>query len=434
MCVLNAFRDAPTGSVDCATGCSAMSLPLLARVFLVEEAGRPCPTCDGDPTPNDGVKGGTCDGGATPGAACDVGGITAPFETTGPENGHTSNDCLPTGSSVGELALDLNPITTGATALTASVACLSGAFPGTQCHCPNQVQPNACLDGTCPASGVCEFGPIDGVCSGQPFRQCRADLGTADCENVFSGAGTCVEEPRPCFGATIERSGTCGTEDATLASVFCVSNTRSAAINTTAGLPGPAALTLPVHIGSGFTPPPPPPPQVCSTLPRTGCRTIPDTRTSVLSLKQDGRSAELTWRWLGGEDTPPSAFGDPLADTSYDVCAYAPTLVLSAHAEAGPFFCNGKPCWRATPDAGFTYRDPKAIFDGLTRIELSPGPTDKARIVVKGRGPNLPQPPLPLASPPLVQLQASNGECWETTFAAEDVYRNDARRYRAAHP
>src|SRR5262249_32496378 len=161
------------------TGCSDATIALSSRVFLVQDASAPCPPCVGDPTPNDGVPEGTCIGGTTPDAACDAQGDDPQFDTAAGNQGVTSNDCLPRGSSVGELAVDLAPLTTGATSLTAHVDCLSGAFPAGSCMCPGQVQPNACIpDGTCPASGVCEHGPIDAVCDRQTFRQCRSGTGT----------------------------------------------------------------------------------------------------------------------------------------------------------------------------------------------------------------------------------------------------------------
>ena len=248
-CVLNSFREAVTGTYNCDSGCSEGSAKLLSKVFLVQDASQPCPPCIGDPTPNDGVKGGTCSGGTTPGAACDVGGISDLFDAACPECGHTSNDCLPTGSSVGELNIDLNPLTTGTVSVDANVNCLSGAFPAGSCYCPQQVQPTACLSstgvGTCPDSGVCAEGPIDGICDKQTFRQCRSGTGTADCEDVFPGSGNCIDQPRPCFTSNISRTGTCGTQQGVLVSFFCIPQTRAAAINTTAGLPGPGAVSIP---------------------------------------------------------------------------------------------------------------------------------------------------------------------------------------------
>jgi hypothetical protein len=159
--------------------------------------------------------------------------------------GSTSNDCLPGGSSVGDLSIDITPLTTGTVTMTASVDCARSGFPAGSCFCPGQIQPNACNNGVCPASGVCEGGPIDGICSTQRFRSCRSGTGTTDCDSVFPGSGSCEDAPRPCFGNSITRTGTCGTHDGVLVGLFCIPAVGAPAINTTAGLPGPGALLQP---------------------------------------------------------------------------------------------------------------------------------------------------------------------------------------------
>jgi hypothetical protein len=237
MCVLASFADGTTGSYDCTSGCSDFSAELDVRVFLSQSADAPCPQCENDLVPNDGDRGGTCNGGATPGAFCDANALSASF-------GATSNDCLPAGSSVGEQPLSVQALTTTIAAVP-TVDCL-GEPADSDCYCPGQVAPNACTDGVCNESGVCENGPIDGTCSGAPYRQCRSGTGSEDCEDVFPGAGECVDQLRACFGSTIERSGECGIPTSTAVAVFCVAATRAAAINTIAGLPGPAAISIPL--------------------------------------------------------------------------------------------------------------------------------------------------------------------------------------------
>ncbi len=240
VCVLNTFREAVTGTYNCVSGCGESTVHLTSSVFLVQDIAKPCPTCEGDPTPNDGQKQGTCNGGKAPGAPCDVGGISDQ-----PSFGSTSNDCLPTGSSVGELAIDISPLTTGTVSVTADQQCVSVGSVG-QCFCPSQNRPNACDDGVCPDSGFCTS-PVDGLCSNQKFRSCSPGSGTADCEDTFPGSGTCTDSPRPCFNSTITRTGQCGTQTGTLVGFFCIPATKAPAINTTAGLPGPGALTLPAR-------------------------------------------------------------------------------------------------------------------------------------------------------------------------------------------
>ena len=239
VCVVNTFREAVTGTYECASGCGDSTVKLTSSVFLVQQIAMPCPTCDGDPTPNDGQKGGTCHGGtASVGQPCDVNGVSPVF-------GSTSNDCLPSGSSVGDLAIDLAPLTTGTVSVTADQACVSIGSVG-QCFCPGQNRPNACDNGICGANGTCDS-PIDGICSGQKFRTCTPGSGTANCEAISPGAGTCTDTPRPCFGPTISRTGQCATpgNTGTLVAFFCIPATIAPAINTTAGLPGPGALSLP---------------------------------------------------------------------------------------------------------------------------------------------------------------------------------------------
>lgn len=237
VCVINEFREGVTGTYNCEDGCGVSAVKLTSFVFLVQDIAKPCPTCVGDTTPNDGNKDGTCDGGTAPGAPCDVGGVS-------PDFGSTSNDCLPTGSSVGELEIDINPLTTGTVDVDSSINCASPFFPAGTCYCPGQIAANNCTDGVC-TNGVCAAGPIDGLCSNQQFRSCISGTGTANCEDVFPGSGTCIDKNRPCFTNNITRTGQCGLDAGTLVGFFCVPATRAPAINTTAGLPGPGALSLP---------------------------------------------------------------------------------------------------------------------------------------------------------------------------------------------
>ena len=240
VCVLNIFNEAISGDFNCQEGCGTSDILLESQVFLVQDIAKPCPICSGDDTPNDGVKNGTCDSGTTPGAACDVGAIDANF-------GETSLDCQPTGSSVGELEIALSPTTTGTVSVDSSVDCLSPFFDPGACYCPGQIQPNACTDGVC-TNNQCASGPIDGLCSNANFRSCRSGTGTTDCEDLFPGSGSCTDKPRPCFTTNISAMGECAVPNSgvegELAAFFCIPATRAAAINTTAGLPGPGLVQL----------------------------------------------------------------------------------------------------------------------------------------------------------------------------------------------
>jgi hypothetical protein len=109
------------------------------------------------------------------------------------------------------------------------------------------MEASACLGRRCGSDGRCAEGPIDGACSGAPYRSCTPGSGRAECEAQVKGSGECVASLRPCFGETLPVAGHCDAEKPTYAAVFCVPATGAAALNSVAGLPGPARLVLPLE-------------------------------------------------------------------------------------------------------------------------------------------------------------------------------------------
>lgn len=100
--------------------------------------------------------------------------------------------------------------------------------------------------------GLCTTGPSDGTCSTHSFRQCQDDTWCSPTPSAnscpFCDVGeTCVQTPRQCFvNPTISRSGaTPGVPDRVSAAIFCIAPTNNAAVDATAGLPGPGAITQP---------------------------------------------------------------------------------------------------------------------------------------------------------------------------------------------
>jgi hypothetical protein len=95
--------------------------------------------------------------------------------------------------------------------------------------------------------------------------------------------------------------------------------------------------------------------------------------------------------------------------------------------------CKDKPCWKATKP-GFAYKDPTLNNDGLLQIQLVSGVAGKAKVVVKGKGFNLPMPPPAglglLHQDPTVTVQLSNsdGVCWEAEFSTP-AKKNDLKQF-----
>jgi hypothetical protein len=96
--------------------------------------------------------------------------------------------------------------------------------------------------------GECEEGPDDTFCddvvraSGVGYIQCQTN---ADCDenNIGIAAGTCsMIVRRPCFVDPIIASGDPDPSTPLGAATFCVPPTSNPAINTVAGIPGPARV------------------------------------------------------------------------------------------------------------------------------------------------------------------------------------------------
>ncbi len=148
---------------------------------------------------------------------------------------------------------------------------------------------------------------------------------------------------------------------------------------------------------------------LCTPLPRPGCKSVTAGKGSPLLLLSKSRSGirydRVTFRWFPGEATDMSEFGDPGADRTYALCVYdeAPSgfsLILDATAPPGGL-CAGRPCWRRNRSGTkWLYRDRELSPDGMLRLDLVSGPSDKARLVAvaKGARAGVPTPPLQQAT------------------------------------
>lgn len=182
----------------------------------------------------------------------------------------------------------------------------------------------------------------------------------------------------------------------------------------------------------------------CSALPRaTGCRTPTQPLKASLVVKDNPpkpSKRSITWSWTKGQQTDLIDFGDPTITEHYNVCLYdetgpVPALLVAATAPAGGTCSNDlAPCWllttRQAVPTGYKYADRAGTPQGLTSVKLKAGAEGSARVSAKGKGTALAFPSLPLAVPVRVQLQASNGECWESTFSGAGVLETTNLEFR----
>jgi hypothetical protein len=270
-CVLVKTTAPQTGTIDLGTGEWSNDVDVSALIYLGSSIQQPCPTCDGDTAPNDGVRAGTCEGGNRDGQPCDENAVQPTF-------GPASYDCVPsslTNISGGGLPLDLTLSTADSSLPFAlpcdtagqscpcrvcsgdsAIGCSSDArcaeFGAGTCTASGGAgnQANGCNDGVCNAEGECGAGPVDKYCDGTTYADgsgyvtCLSDL---DC--AFGGNGACqISERRRCYTDPITVSGRSGVFGAKLGAISCIGVTTSAAINLASGLPGAVRLGLDVDL------------------------------------------------------------------------------------------------------------------------------------------------------------------------------------------
>jgi uncharacterized delta-60 repeat protein len=145
---------------------------------------------------------------------------------------------------------------------------------------------------------------------------------------------------------------------------------------------------------------------------------------------------KLQFKWLKGDATSQSEFGDPTASTPYQVCLRADDeLVLDARI-APSKTCYGKPCWKALSSKGYKFLDKSKRNDGITFMLLKGSTAAKSLVKVKGQGSNLSLfTALPLAEPVTLQVvQGDTGLCFEGSYSGAQISDNDDSNFKAKTP
>jgi hypothetical protein len=163
-------------------------------------------------------------------------------------------------------------------------------------------------------------------------------------------------------------------------------------------------------------------PDQCPDAPSSGCRTA---AKSLLLIKDDGdnNKDKLIWKWIKGESTLDTEFGDPATSRNYALCVYdADERLISADVPPS-----------STKWQDLKYKDKPGSADGIQKIILKPSASDNSKILVKGKGANLPDTTLGSLQLP-VTAQLINDEtsvCFEGVYDTAEVIKNDATQFKA---
>jgi hypothetical protein len=171
----------------------------------------------------------------------------------------------------------------------------------------------------------------------------------------------------------------------------------------------------------------------CPAAPVAGCETADRGRLLLVQSSSRARN-RLTWKFGPGAIAP-GAFGDPVTTDDYRLCLYAGAdgVVASALLPAGGT-CGTAPCWKANGNPpgskGFRYKSKTKTPDGVSKLVLR---STSGKITLAAKGYQLAPAGLPRPAPLdlLVQLQAGNGECWESSFADGDQLQNTESKFKA---
>jgi hypothetical protein len=248
--------------LDLQTGAVDMRVHLETSAFLTNDLDQPCPTCTGESLGATGA----CVGGPGDGNACTTDGLNGDL-------GNTSNDCPPFAvDRRGKVTVVLDPLTSGNATLHATLPCQGGL-----CACAGQVSVNGCVEGSsCEAANCPSAGVASGALAGIDQGCCESDTGVVGCfpgDVVRSGSAVPLAPPWP------EPSYPKGATDVTLAASICVPATNRGEVDIPAGLPGPAAVILPVELLVESKPGPPAPPPTTTTT-----TVVPTTSTTTTTL------------------------------------------------------------------------------------------------------------------------------------------------------
>ncbi|MBX3027195.1 beta-propeller fold lactonase family protein [bacterium] len=166
---------------------------------------------------------------------------------------------------------------------------------------------------------------------------------------------------------------------------------------------------------------------VYDDAPRGGCVAAPQ---SLLLLKQNGGGKDkLLWKWIKGGAITPAQLADPTASADYALCLYTGgALMASAALPAGARWTGG--------GKGYKYSDPAGSPGGILKALVKSGSGGKAKVVLKGKGNNLPDPPLgSLAFPVDAQLvNTASGFCVAASFSAGNVVTSSGSTFKAKTP
>jgi hypothetical protein len=162
----------------------------------------------------------------------------------------------------------------------------------------------------------------------------------------------------------------------------------------------------------------------CAPTPQTGCKLTSGHHQTWMTYFQTRRTDPddvYTWAWHGGTETTRSDFGNP-GTIAYAFCIYDSSDRPQPVVATGPNQDGAN--WKNL-DNGLLYR----VYGDqpLRKLILRAKDGGKGKILAHGDSTTQAQ-VLPFVMPVIVQVQETNGSCWESDFTTP--LRNDPHVFR----
>jgi len=258
--------------------------------------------------------------------------------------------------------------------------------------------------------------PTDGFLPSSTI--CRPDAGQCDVvDNCTGGQATCPPDAFEANGFPCDDSDFCTFGDICDGAGACDSGIN---VNTTCS---PCEACDPSD-GS------------CQPGPRTDCLEPTVAAKSRVLIKDNtlDKGDLFVWKWIKGEATTMADFGDPTTTDGYTLCVFDDGAEVFRSTIDPGGACGSLPCWRLLGATGYKYINRDRTPDGILKLLLKSGAAGKAKVILKGKGDNLPFPAgfLPMATPVKVQLSNSTpGACWQTTHVSMGPLINTLDQYKS---
>lgn len=173
----------------------------------------------------------------------------------------------------------------------------------------------------------------------------------------------------------------------------------------------------------------------CAARPIDSCRVAGVSGASQLSFKRRGAARKLVWRLGELGAAAPQDFGDPSSGGSTALCLYdesghTPFVVGDAIVPGGGECAKGAPCWKPIRTTkkkagGWRFADTSGRHDGVNAMVFEAGANGATSLSVRASGAALRLPSSPVSLPLRVQLQTSDGQCWQAFHLPGSASKNE---------